>query len=53
MKNELNLWSKCLKFAFLLFSIFMLFVHRRVIKAVITGQPLPENPHNFCHRKEQ
>ncbi len=47
MKNS---FTNCLKLALLVFSVMMLFVHRRVIKAAITGEPLPENPHGHCHR---
>jgi len=28
---------------------YMLYVHRRVIKAIITGEELPEAPAGHCH----
>ncbi|MEE5994187.1 MAG: hypothetical protein V3G42_13285 [Oscillospiraceae bacterium] len=50
MKNS---FINCLKLVLLVLSVMMLFVHRRVIKSAITGEPMPENPHGHCHCRKK
>ena len=36
----------------ILFLTPLLYIHRRVIKSVLTGSPMPESPHK-CHGRSE
>ena len=46
-----KLWNSIKKpvhLAIMLFTVYMLYVHRRVIKAAVLGEETPECPHDHC-----
>ena len=49
-----NIIKKPVHLAIMLFTVYMLYVHRRVIKAAVLGEEMPECPHHHfgkSHKK--